>query len=81
MLDKLSGFLADMEKIDSSLNAARRAWDGAYNKLATGTGNLLGRAERLRAMGAKATRDLPSRFKGAPDRWARRTRGPGETGC
>ena len=67
MLDKLSGFLADMEKIDSSLNAARRAWDGAYNKLATGTGNLLGRAERLRAMGAKATRDLPSRFKDAPD--------------
>lgn len=67
MLDKLSGFLADMEKIDSSLNAARRAWDGAYNKLATGTGNLLGRAERLRAMGAKATKDLPSRFKDAPD--------------
>lgn len=67
MLDKLSGFLADMEKIDSSLNAARRAWDSAYNKLATGTGNLLGRAERLRAMGAKATKDLPSRFKDAPD--------------
>lgn len=62
MLDKLSGFLADMEKIDSSLNAARRAWDGAYNKLATGTGNLIGRAERLRTMGAKATKDLPSRF-------------------
>lgn len=62
MLDKLSGFLTDMEKIDTSLNAARRAWDGAYNKLATGTGNLIGRAERLRAMGAKAAKDLPSRF-------------------
>lgn len=62
MLDKLSGFLTDMEKIDTSLNAARRAWDGAYNKLATGTGNLIGRAERLRAMGAKASKDLPSRF-------------------
>lgn len=62
MLDKLSGFLADMEKIDSGLNAARRAWDAAHNKLCSGTGNLVGRAERLRAMGAKATKDLPASF-------------------
>lgn len=51
-----------MEKIDSGLNAARRAWDAAHNKLCSGTGNLVGRAERLRAMGAKATKDLPASF-------------------
>lgn len=62
MLDKLSGFLADMEKIDSGLNAARRAWDAAHGKLCTGAGNLVGRAERLRSMGAKATKDLPRSF-------------------
>ena len=62
MLDKLSGFLADMEKIDSGLNAARRAWDAAHSKLCTGAGNLVGRAERLRSMGAKATKDLPRSF-------------------
>lgn len=63
MLDKFSGFLADMEKIDGSLNAARRAWDAAHGKLCSGTGNLVGRAERLRAMGAKASKDLPAAFR------------------
>lgn len=62
MLDKLSGFLADMDRIDASLAAARRAAEAARGKLATGTGNLIGRAERLRAMGAKASKDLPPSF-------------------
>ncbi len=63
MLDKFSGFLADLEKIDSSIAAARKASEAAHNKLASGTGNLIGRAERLRAMGAKATKDLPAAFR------------------
>lgn len=63
MLDKLSGFFADLEKIDSGLNTARRAWDAAHNKLCSGTGNLVGRAERLRAMGAKAGKELPPSFR------------------
>lgn len=67
MLDKLSGFLADMEKIDTSINAARRAWDSAHGKLTSGTGNLIGRAERLRAMGAKASKDLPPAFRTPPE--------------
>lgn len=29
------------------------------NKLTDGTGNLIGRAEKLRAMGAKATKMIP----------------------
>ncbi|MDE6270117.1 MAG: DNA recombination protein RmuC, partial [Muribaculaceae bacterium] len=67
MLDKLSGFLADLEKIDSGLNTARRAWDAAHNKLCSGTGNLVGRAERMRAMGAKAGKELPPSFRPAAD--------------
>ena len=63
MLDKLCGFLTDLEKINSALNSARKAWDDAHNKLTAGTGNLLGRAERLRRMGAKATKDLPPTFR------------------
>lgn len=62
MLDKLSGFLADMDRIDAGLASARRAAEAARGKLATGTGNLIGRAERLRAMGAKAAKDLPPSF-------------------
>lgn len=67
MLDKLSGFLTDMEKIDAGINSARRAWDAAHNKLCSGTGNLVGRAERLRAMGAKASKDLPAAFRAEAD--------------
>ena len=63
MLDKLSGFLSDLEKIDAGLNSARRAWDAAHNKLTSGNGNLIGRAERLRALGAKAAKDMPASFK------------------
>lgn len=62
MLDKLRGFLEDMESIDRSLNAARDSWDNAFKKLSTGTGNLIGRAERLGKLGAKAKKGLPARF-------------------
>lgn len=53
MLDKLSGFVADMEKIGRSLGTAHDAYDAAMNKLSQGQGNLLSRADRLRALGAK----------------------------
>lgn len=67
MLDKLSGFLTDLEKIDAGINSARRAWDAAHNKLTSGNGNLIGRAERLRDLGAKATKDLPAAYTSTPD--------------
>lgn len=67
MLDKLSGFLTDLEKIDAGINSARRAWDAAHNKLTSGNGNLIGRAERLRDLGAKATKDLPAAYMSTPD--------------
>ena len=67
MLDKLSGFLADLEKIDAGINSARRAWDAAHNKLTSSNGNLIGRAERLRDLGAKATKDLPTTYRSTTD--------------
>lgn len=62
MLDKLRGFLDDMERIDKSLTGAHQALDDAYKKLSTGAGNLIGRAEKMQALGAKAKKALPSRF-------------------
>lgn len=58
MLDKLSAFISDMERIDRSLGQARDAYAAAMNKLSTGTGNLLTRAQRLQDLGAKATKPL-----------------------
>lgn len=58
MLDKLSAFLTDMERIDRSLTQAREAYGSAMNKLTDGTGNLLTRAQRLQDLGAKATKTI-----------------------
>ena len=63
MLDKFRGFIDDMERLDRSITGARDAWNGAFNKLSSGTGNLVSLAERLRTLGAKASKELPERWK------------------
>lgn len=59
MYDKLVGFVEDMKKIEKTLGQTQEAYSKAMNKLTDGTGNLIGRAEKLRAMGAKATKMIP----------------------
>ena len=54
LLDKLSGFVADMEKVGRAMTTARDAYDSAMSKLSQGQGNLLSRADKLRALGAKS---------------------------
>lgn len=53
MYAKFVGFLDDMHKIDRGINSTRNAYDEAMNKLKTGTGNLIRRAENLKIMGVK----------------------------
>ncbi len=62
MLDKLRGFLEDMDRMDRAINTGREAWNSAYAKLATGNGNLMSRAAALRDLGAKARKDFPERY-------------------
>ncbi|MDO4319771.1 MAG: DNA recombination protein RmuC [Bacteroidales bacterium] len=62
LIDKLAGFLGDLAKIDDGLNKARDAYDAAINKLSTGRGNILGRADQLRALGVRAGKPFPARF-------------------
>lgn len=59
--DKVAGFVEDMEMIRRRLTDAATAWDNAMNKLSRGKGNILGKTDKLRQMGAKAQRrlDLP----------------------
>lgn len=60
MYDKFVGFLDDMGKIEKALTQAGSAFNDAYGKLMTGKGNLVGRAEKLRQMGAKVTKRINS---------------------
>lgn len=62
LLDKLAGFVNDLTDIGSKLDATHRSYDLAMNKLSTGKGNLVRRAERIRELGAKSSKELPSQL-------------------
>lgn len=55
LLDKLSAFLVDMQRINASLGTAQRAYEAAMAKL-NGKGGVISRAEKLQQLGAKTTK-------------------------
>ncbi len=59
LYDKFVGFVDDLETIGSKLRASQTAYDDAYNKLASGRGNIVSRVEILRLLGARAKKGLP----------------------
>ncbi|MCM1449588.1 MAG: DNA recombination protein RmuC [Clostridiales bacterium] len=64
MYDKFAAFVSDMTKIEKGLTATRTAYDDAMNKLSTGKGNLVRRAEKLRSMGARTTKSIDPTLTG-----------------
>ena len=67
MYNKFVGFIEDMQKIGSRLSSTQTAYNDGMKKLSEGTGNLVKRAEELRKMGAKSTKQLPSEIVGLED--------------
>ena len=59
LYDKLCGFVSDLEAVGSSLDKARKTYDDAFGKLSTGKGNLIKRAEDIKALGIKTAKQLP----------------------
>jgi len=59
LYDKFVGFISDMELIGKSLENTRKTFDQASGKLYSGSGNLVKRAENIRKLGAKTTKELP----------------------
>jgi DNA recombination protein RmuC len=62
LYDKFVSFIADLEKIGNNLDQTRKNYDAAMNKLYDGRGNLIRSAEKLRELGAKATKELPRQY-------------------
>lgn len=60
MYDKFYGFIEDMNDIDRHLQMTTKAHESAMNKLSTGRGNLLVTAQKVKNLGAKASKQLPS---------------------
>jgi DNA recombination protein RmuC len=52
LLEKLATFVADLDAVGDRLAKAQDAFTSARAKLATGRGNVLGRAERIASLGA-----------------------------
>lgn len=62
MYDKFEGFVKDLQKIGDSLKGSQTAYDEAVKKLAEGRGNLIRTSEKLKSLGARATKDLPKNW-------------------
>jgi len=60
LYDKFVGFVQDLDAVDSRLASTRNAFDAARNKLVSGRGNLVKRAEDLKALGVEASKALPA---------------------
>ena len=58
LYDKFVGFVEDLKDIGDRLRQAQHSYDAAHNKLTSGKGNLIGRAERMLQLGAKASKRL-----------------------
>ena len=59
LYDKFVGFIADMEKIGKGIITTQNNYNDAMNKLQTGSGNLIGRVENIKKLGAKTNKELP----------------------
>lgn len=62
LYDKFVGFIEDMDKIGKSIDASKFAYEGAINKLHKGSGNLVKKAQDIEKLGAKTTKQIPSKF-------------------
>jgi DNA recombination protein RmuC len=65
LYDKLVGFVEDLDSLGTKLQQAQKAYDGAYNKLTGGRGNVIRQAEKLKDLGVKPTKQLPQNLMDA----------------
>ncbi len=62
LYDKFVGFTENLEIAGKKIGEANIAYENAYRQLCSGKGNIAGRIEELRKMGAKAGKQLPDRM-------------------
>ena len=59
LYDKFEGLVVDLTGVGKKIDAAKTDYSSAMNKLVEGNGNLIGRVEKLKKLGAKAKKSLP----------------------
>src|SRR5690606_19632310 len=58
LYDQFAKFVEDMKDIDINLDRAKKSYDSAFKRLTHGNGNLVSAAEKMKTLGAKATKSL-----------------------
>ncbi len=67
LYEKLVAFVEDREKIGEQIGRTQKSYDAAMNKLSTGKGNLIRRAEGMRKLGLKPKKALPASLSEVDD--------------
>ncbi len=60
LYDKFVGFVEDLENVGSQLETTRKSYEAAHNKLKSGRGNLVSKAQGLIELGVKSRKQLPA---------------------
>jgi len=60
LYDKFVAFLDDLENLGKQLSRAQKTYDDAHNKLKSGRGNIIGKVEKLKKLGAKTVKGIPN---------------------
>ena len=62
LYDKFAAFFENFEAIGKKINEANNSYEAALKQLSTGRGNVVGKIEELKKMGASASKQLPDRI-------------------
>jgi len=62
LYDKFVGFISDLEKIEKSLDKTASDFSEFKKKLSGGRGDIIGRIEKIKALGAKATKQIDEKY-------------------
>ncbi len=61
MYDKFVSFVEDIEKMGAQLDTVKNTYNNTLKKLSSGQGNLIKKAQRIKALGAKTNKKLKSK--------------------
>lgn len=61
--EKFINFIESMQEIETGIKKASTAYEEAYKQLRSGRGNLIGKLEKIKELGAKSTKSLPEKIE------------------
>jgi DNA recombination protein RmuC len=62
LYDKFVLWIEELELVGQRMQSAQSAYQSVMNRLSTGKGNLIVRAERLKELGAKSSKSIPEHY-------------------